>query len=133
MEEDYQEEHPDGEVDGVVLDIHATVVKLGDKCGQLPGMHALSGCDPVSYPYGKDKKSALKVLMNNDIDALQYVLGEPDIIQGQLKATAGKKEATAFTEAATDRQQPATTCSPSPSPNDALEGSRSVASTSRRS
>ena len=36
--------------DGTVLDIHATVVKLGDKCGQLSGMHALSGCDTVSYP-----------------------------------------------------------------------------------
>ena len=73
--------------DSMVFDIHATVVKLGDKCGQLPGMHALSGCDPVSYPYGKE--SALKVLMNNDIDGLQDVLGEPDISQGQLKATAG--------------------------------------------
>ena len=52
-------------------------------------MHALSGCDTVSYPYGKGKKSALKVLMNNDIDGLQDVLGEPDISQGQLKATAG--------------------------------------------
>ena len=61
--------------DGMVLVIHATVVKLGDKCGQLPGMHALSGCDTVSYPYGKGKKSALKVLMNNDMDGLQYVLG----------------------------------------------------------
>ena len=75
--------------DGTVLDIHATVVKLGEKCSQLPGMHALSGCDTVSYPYGKGKKSALKVLMNNDIDGLQDVLGEPDISQGQLKATAG--------------------------------------------
>ena len=75
--------------DGTVLDIHATVVKLGDKCVQLPGMHALSGYDPVSYPYGKGKKSALKVLMNNDIDGLQDVLGAPDISQGQLKATAG--------------------------------------------
>ena len=72
-----------------MLDIHATVVKLGDKCGQLPGMHALSICDTVFYPYGKGKKSALKVLMNNDIDGLQDVLGEPDISQGQLKATAG--------------------------------------------
>ena len=27
--------------------------------------------------------------MNNDIDGLQDVLGEPDISQGQLKATAG--------------------------------------------
>ena len=145
--------------DGTVLDIHATVVKLGDnsdKCGQLPGMHALSGCDTVSYPYGKGKKSALKVLMNNDIDGLQDVPGEPDISQGQLNATAfflalygqketdslnsarykmyiQPKEATAFKEASTDRQQPASTCSPSPSPNDALEGSLSEASTSRRS
>ena len=75
--------------DGMVLGVHATVVKLGDKCGQLPGMDALSGCDTVSYPYGKGNKSALKVLMNHDIDGLQDVLGEPDISQGQLKATAG--------------------------------------------
>ena len=52
-------------------------------------MHALSGCDTVSYPYGKGKKSALNVLMNTDIDGLQDALGEPDISQGQLKATAG--------------------------------------------
>ena len=75
--------------DRMVLVIHATVVKLGDKCAQLPGMHALSGCDTVSYPYGKGKTFALKVLMNNDIDGLQDVLGEPDISQGQLKATVG--------------------------------------------
>ena len=75
--------------DGTVLDIRATVDKLGDKCGQLPGMHALSGCDIVSYPYGKGKKSALKVLMNNDIDDLQDVLEEPDISQRQLKTTPG--------------------------------------------
>ena len=67
---------------GTVLDIRATVAKLGDKCGQLPGMHALLGCDTVSYPYGKDKKTALKVLMNNYIDDLQNVLGKPDISQG---------------------------------------------------
>ena len=54
----------------------------GDKCGQLPGMHAMLGCDTVSYPYGKDKETALKVLMNNYIDDLQNVLGEPDISQG---------------------------------------------------
>ena len=74
--------------DGRVLDIRATVDKLGDKCGQLLGMHAPSGCDTVSYPYGRGKKSALKVLMNNDIDDLQYALGEPDISQWQLKAGA---------------------------------------------
>ena len=62
---------------------------MGDKCGQLSGMHALSGCETVSDPYGKGKKSALKVLMDTAIDGLQYSLGEPDISQGQLKATAG--------------------------------------------
>ena len=75
--------------DGTVLDIRTTVDKLGDKCDQLSGMHALLGCDTVSYPCGKDKKSALKILMNNGIDGLQDILGEPDISQGQLKATAG--------------------------------------------
>ena len=30
-------------------------------------MHALSDCDTVSYPCGKVKESALKVLMNNDV------------------------------------------------------------------
>ena len=78
MEEDNQEEHPDGGWDVTVFDMRATVDKLGDKCGQLPGMHALSGCDTVSYHYGKGNMSALKVLMNNDIDGLQDVLGEPD-------------------------------------------------------
>ena len=80
------------EWDGTVLDISATVDTLGDKCGQLSGIHVLSGCDTVSYPYGKGKKSALKVkpvLMINDIDGVQDALGEPDISQGQLKATAG--------------------------------------------
>ena len=71
-----------------MLDIRATVEKLGDTCGQLPGMHALSGYDTVSYPYGKGKKSALKVLTNNDIDGVQDTLGELDISQGQPKATA---------------------------------------------
>ena len=52
-------------------------------------MHALSGCDTVSYPYGKGKKSALKGLVKTDIDGLQDALEEPAISQGQLKATAG--------------------------------------------
>ena len=41
--------------DDTVLGIRATAAKLGNKCGQLPGMHAPSGCDTVS--------SVLKVLM----------------------------------------------------------------------
>ena len=104
---------------------------MGDKCGQLSGMHALPVCDTVSYPYGKDKKSALKVLVNDDIDGLQDALGEPDISQGQLKAPAlsfwpyvhEPKEATTAKEATTDSQQPATIRAASPSPTYALEGS----------
>ena len=46
---------------GSVLDINATVTALGDKCRGLLGMHALSGCDTVSYPNGRGKVSALRV------------------------------------------------------------------------
>ena len=42
---------------GDVLDINETVQRLGPrKCSQLLGIHALSGCDTVSYPIGKGKK-----------------------------------------------------------------------------
>ena len=32
---------------GVVIDINATCLLLGSKCLQLPGMHAISGCDTI--------------------------------------------------------------------------------------
>ena len=102
MKEDYHRKNIQMEKwDGTVLDIRATVDKLGDTCGQQLGMHPLSGCDTVSYPYGKGKKFASKVLMNNDIGGLQSVLGEPDISQGQVKATAG-----AFTTPSTVKRRP---------------------------
>ncbi len=47
---------------GVVIDINATCLLLGSKCVQLPGMHAISGCDTVSYPFNKGKISALNIL-----------------------------------------------------------------------
>ena len=47
--------------------ICASMDQLGCKCGQLTGVRALSDCDTVSYPYGKENKSTLKVLMNNDV------------------------------------------------------------------
>ena len=72
--------------ESTVLDIRATLDNLGGKCGQLPGMLAMSGCYSVSYPYGK---SALNVPMINDIDGIQYVLRELAISQGQLKGTDG--------------------------------------------
>ena len=73
---------------GDVLDVNETVRRLGPrKCSQLLGLHALSGCDTVSYPYGKGKPSALKVL-EVDIPGLDEVLGQPEATHAQLKATA---------------------------------------------
>ena len=47
---------------GVVIDVNAPCLLLGSKCLQLPGMHAISGCDTVSYPFNKGKISALSIL-----------------------------------------------------------------------
>ena len=70
---------------GSVLDINATVTALGDKCRGLLGMHALSRCDTVSYPNGRGKVSALRVLTQTDIDELDSVLGEESATQTDLQ------------------------------------------------
>ena len=49
--------------------------------------HALSGCDTVSYPNGKGKVSALKVLNQTDITGLDSVLGEEDATYSDLTGT----------------------------------------------
>ena len=139
--------------DGTVLDVQATVSQLGDKCGQLLGMHALSGCDTVSYPCGRGKKTALKVLMKNDIPGLQHLLGTPNITYDQLKASAElffsgtvptedkdpqlckiqdvpqSKETTTIEKLAANRGQHGVACSASASSGDAVEGSRPERST----
>ena len=52
-------------------------------------MHALSGCDTVSYPCGKGKLTALKVIQNNDMSDLD-VLVEYNTTQSDMME-AGKK------------------------------------------
>ena len=71
--------------DGTLLNINETCKQLGSKCLQMLGMHALSGCDTVSYPYGKGKASAVTVITgtkkkppSDDFFDLYSVLGEPD-------------------------------------------------------
>jgi len=54
--------------DGNVIDIKATALNLGDKCFDLLAVHALSGCDTVSYPFGKGKISALNLLPKLDLN-----------------------------------------------------------------
>ena len=46
----------------IYIYINATCLLLGSKCLELPGMHAISGCDTVSYPFNKGKTSALNIL-----------------------------------------------------------------------
>ena len=73
---------------GDVLDVNKTIEQLGlRRCSQLLGLHALSGCDTVSYPFGRGTKSAIK-LLEIDIPGLDQVLGQPDATHAQLKATA---------------------------------------------
>ena len=73
---------------GDVVDVSKTIEQLGPRnCSQLLGFHALSGCDTVSYLFGKGKKSALNRL-EIDIPGLDQVLGKPGAIHAQLKVTA---------------------------------------------
>ena len=62
-------------------------MQLGSKCLQLLGMHALSGCDTVSYPFNKGKVSALNALMVGDFPELFQVLGEANATRGELLQT----------------------------------------------
>ena len=53
--------------DGVVLDVNATCAHLGSTvCSQLLGAHAITGCDTVSYPFGKGKASMLKTVKTRE-------------------------------------------------------------------
>ena len=61
--------------DGTVPDINQTCIKLGSKCLQLLGMHALTGCDTTSFPFNKGKVSALSVIEAGYFPGLFHVLG----------------------------------------------------------
>ena len=50
---------------GRFIDINSSVKSLGTKCLDLLALHAVSGCDSVSFPYGKGKVTSLNVLMQS--------------------------------------------------------------------
>ena len=51
-----------------VIDINATAATLGNESFDLLAVHALSGCDSVSYPYGKGKTSANNLMLKRNLD-----------------------------------------------------------------
>ena len=59
--------------DGSVLDIHAICADHGQKCLHLLCMHALSGCDTTSYPYGKGNVTALNTLVSEIYQCLVII------------------------------------------------------------
>ncbi len=69
---------------GAILNINESSVLLGPKSLQLLDMHALSGCDTVSYPFRHGKAMALKVLKSADHSGLYTVFGEEDATLEQL-------------------------------------------------
>src|SRR6218665_3190194 len=61
---------------GQVIDNNATASKLGNKCYDLLAVHALSGCDTTSYPFGKGKMSAVNLLLKFDLNL--QVFADPE-------------------------------------------------------
>ena len=62
-----------------VIDINKTVCHLGNCCKDLLPMHALSGCDTMSYPYGKGKITAVNLLLKNNLNLEQMCDGNTPI------------------------------------------------------
>ena len=76
--------------DGVVLDVNATCANLGSTvCSKLLGAHAITGCDTVSYPFGKGKASMLKTLKEGDFPGLFDVFGGGRCISGRPHGSRG--------------------------------------------
>ena len=58
-----------------MLHVNDIVAALGDKSLQLLGMHAVTGCDTVSYPFKKEKLIALSK-QQGDFPELYFIVGE---------------------------------------------------------
>jgi hypothetical protein len=72
-------------MNGKLININEVCRKLGPKCIEVLGLHALTGCDTTSYPYGKGKVSALNILKNHDSIGLQ-IIGDPLACQEEVLA-----------------------------------------------
>ena len=75
--------------DGRTISINASAEKLGAKCLELLPLHALTGCDTVSYPFGKGKVTALKMLLNPTCPRLDHVIGEHAASEADILESGG--------------------------------------------
>ena len=68
-----------------VLNINVTCANIVDTvCSQLFGANALSGCDTVSYPFGKGKASVLNTLKAGNFPELFDVVVAESAIHADL-------------------------------------------------
>ena len=65
----------------------------------LTGMHVLSGCDTVSYPFNKGKIIARNTLQAGDFPGLYQVLGKEETGQRFFAALYGQALGTTMSEA----------------------------------
>ncbi len=59
--------------DHSIFSIKHSAAALDNLCGDLIGLHCISGCDTVSYPFGKGKKSAFSLLSKIESTGLQCI------------------------------------------------------------
>ena len=59
-------------------------------------MHALTGCDTVSYPFNKGEITVLNALKSDHFPGLSEVLGEQDATLANLKETGQRFFATIY-------------------------------------
>ena len=60
---------------------------IGPTSLQLLGMHAVTGCDTVSYPFKKGKLTALSKLQQGDFPELYSIVGEETATHENLMST----------------------------------------------
>jgi len=68
--------------DGKYIDINASAENLSDKCKDLLGMHAVTGCDTVSYLFRRGKCAALSLLKQHDLGL--HFLGDQSVNMADL-------------------------------------------------
>ena len=62
--------------DGCITNINKSVEKLDNKCKDILPLHALTGCDSVSYTFEKGKLTAINLLMKYHLSLEDVRVGD---------------------------------------------------------